>query len=465
MDSALKFHCISHSIWLCRRMLKRPKIMCREHFIVFLQSRTCNRSASEHSGTLDLLIELCKTRHFIAGDQITKETLLSSSHSLGPLGMELKKNLAGQWWNSVAMSREQVIRVETMHQLTGLAGSEERTLNLISSEALGEILNDRILSKEQLVTSLEMLVKKSGRLRENLLRGALEQYVTTLDLVNRRLPFGLAEIGICYKPVFSQENVDSMRTGEATLASLIWFTSGRTAVQWLDYWMRQRLLWWRKLAIGPSNFTSSDYEDEGQKGTALYYNFPWGKEPIENLQNLGDKELLQVYQGNKAKLHGRDGRKSVIPHVLSVSANLNCGVMAYLYDSLQFSGNRVSKRNLQQRKVLKLHPSLAPVKVAMNVGRGPTLELRQICQGLFYELLEKGITVWPGHLETMQIPLEQLYVKYDEMGVIFTILISDSTLENGIVQLRNRDTAIKEMMHISEVKDFLTKYILSAKSI
>ncbi|XP_005993792.1 DNA polymerase subunit gamma-2 isoform X2 [Latimeria chalumnae] len=406
------------SIWLCRRMLKRPKIMCREHFIVFLQSRTCNRSASEHSGTLDLLIELCKTRHFIAGDQITKETLLSSSHSLGPLGMELKKNLAGQWWNSVAMSREQVIRVETMHQLTGLAGSEERTLNLISSEALGEILNDRILSKEQLVTSLEMLVKKSGRLRENLLRGALEQYVTTLDLVNRRLPFGLAEIGICYKPVFSQENVDSMRTGEATLASLIWFTSGRTAVQWLDYWMRQRLLWWRKLAIGPSNFTSSDYEDEGQKGTALYYNFPWGKEPIENLQNLGDKELLQVYQGNKAKLH-----------------------------------------------VLKLHPSLAPVKVAMNVGRGPTLELRQICQGLFYELLEKGITVWPGHLETMQIPLEQLYVKYDEMGVIFTILISDSTLENGIVQLRNRDTAIKEMMHISEVKDFLTKYILSAKSI
>lgn len=29
--------------------------------------------------------------------------------------------------------------------------------------------------------------------------GALEQYVVSLELVNRKLPFGLAETGLCYQ--------------------------------------------------------------------------------------------------------------------------------------------------------------------------------------------------------------------------------------------------------------------------
>lgn len=51
------------------------------------------------------------------------------------------------------------------------------------------------------------------------------------------------------------------------------------------------------------------------------------------------------------------------------------------------------------------------------------------------------------------------------MSILFTILVSDTTLENGVVQLRNRDTTMKEMMHISRLKDFLTKYISAAKNI
>lgn len=35
----------------------------------------------------------------------------------------------------------------------------------------------------------------------------------------------------------------------------------------------------------------------------------------------------------------------------------------------------------------------------------------QVCQGLFTELLENGISVWPGYLETAQSSLEQLYSK------------------------------------------------------
>ena len=56
--------------------------------------------------------------------------------------------------------------------------------------------------------------------------------------------------------------------------------------------------------MSPSNFSSGDCQDEaGRKGNRLYYNFPWGKEPIETLWNLGDHELLHMYPGSVAQVH------------------------------------------------------------------------------------------------------------------------------------------------------------------
>jgi len=58
-----------------------------------------------------------------------------------------------------------------------------------------------------------------------------------------------------------------------------------------------------QFAVGPSNFTSSDFQDEeGRRGFNLHYSFPWGKETIETLKNLGDTELLQMYPGDSSKL-------------------------------------------------------------------------------------------------------------------------------------------------------------------
>ncbi|XP_021104306.1 DNA polymerase subunit gamma-2, mitochondrial isoform X9 [Heterocephalus glaber] len=288
---------------------------------------------SEPTEGSEALLEVCQRRHFLSGTkkQLSRDSLLSGCHpGFGPLGVELRKNLAAQWWSSVVLCREQVFAVGALHHGPGPSLPEDR----------------------------------------------------------------------------------AFRIGEKTEASLVWFTSSRTSSQWLDFWLRHRLLWWRKFAMSPSNFSSSDCQDEeGRKGNKLYYSFPWGKEPIETLWNLGDKELLHMYPGDVAKLHGRDGRKSVVPSVVSVSGDLDRGMLAYLYDSFQLTENSFTRKKNLHRKVLKLHPCLAPIKVALDVGRGPTVELRQVCQGLFNELLENGISVWPGYLETVQSSLEQLYSK------------------------------------------------------
>ncbi|XP_067860021.1 DNA polymerase subunit gamma-2 [Heptranchias perlo] len=426
-------------------------------------SKKYSKSAFDLSGVTETLIELCQSRHFITGDIITRDALVNGWYNYGHLGMELKKNLVNKWWDSVVLSREQVFGVETPHKLMGCQNSDDRSVRLIETAALQEPLGNKDLNREEIVASLKDLLKESTVLRPNLLQGAFQEYTKSMSLVNRKLPFGLAEIGVCYQPTLAAKYptaCNAVRTGEVEVASLVWFSSPRTSGQWLDYWVRQRLLWWRKFAKSPSSFTASDFQDnDGTKGTALYFSFPWGKEPIETLLNLGDNELVLEHPGNKSNLQGRDGRKAVVPHVLSVSGNLDRGVIAFLFDSLQLTKKVDSKLRVIPKKVLKLHPFLAPIKVGLDMGKGPTVELRQVCEGLFREMLEKRITVWPGYLETMHTSLEQLSIKYDEMGVIFTIVISDTTLENGLVQLRNRDTTMKEMAHISEVRDFLTKYI------
>ncbi|XP_045562084.1 DNA polymerase subunit gamma-2, mitochondrial isoform X1 [Salmo salar] len=172
----------------------------------------------------------------------------------------------------------------------------------------------------------------------------------------------------------------------------------------------------------------------------------------------GDAELLQTHKGARNKLQAscRDGRKPVVPYAVSITGNVERGLLAYLYNSFQQVKKVDSKQRLQQRKVLKLHPILSPVKVALDMGRGATVELRQVCESLLQEFLEGGVSAWPGYLETMPTSMEQLNIKYDEMGVLFTV-ISDNMLESGLLQVRSRDTTIKETMHISEVKKFLRR--------
>ncbi|NXY85591.1 DPOG2 polymerase, partial [Alcedo cyanopectus] len=460
--------------WCGRSPLRRPVLRRAGLGEAGSPVRGYAAGAGGDEGTVgEELLEVCWRRRFLRGGAELRSgrpwrSYLSGCHpGFGPLGVALRGNLAAQWWDAALASREQMLAVDS--PLHGPAGAPRagQELRVLPAETLREALRGTGRGPEPAGPSLEEAVESAGMLRESLLPGALAQYVSCLELVNKRLPCGLAQIGMCFHSTpESEHNKNIPRIGERTTALLAWFSSPRTAGQWLDYWLRQRLQWWRKFAVGPSNFTSSDFQDEeGRRGFHVQYSFPWGPETIETLKNHGDSELLQMYPEDSSKLLGRDGRKNVVPHVLSVSGNLDRGVLAYLFDSLQLAENPLTTKKNSQRKVLKLHPCLAPIKVALDVGKGPTPELRQVCQGLFNELSENRISVWPGYLDTVQVSLEQLYTKYDEMSILFTVLITDVTLESGVVQLRSRDTTMKEMMHISRLKDFLTKYVTSAKNV
>ncbi|XP_029456615.1 DNA polymerase subunit gamma-2, mitochondrial [Rhinatrema bivittatum] len=168
---------------------------------------------SEWVDLSEMLLDLCQRRHFISGGKLTKDSVWNGCHSLGPLGVELKKNLISQWWNSVVTFREQIFTVDTLHQLPGVAQSGERTAVLVHCEALRERMLNQKLTKEELASSVDSILKTSVTLRDNLLHGAVEQYARCLDLVNKKIPFGLAQTGVCFHrlPDTGQTNAHIIR--------------------------------------------------------------------------------------------------------------------------------------------------------------------------------------------------------------------------------------------------------------
>ncbi|XP_070779411.1 DNA polymerase subunit gamma-2 [Enoplosus armatus] len=430
-----------------------------------LQHTRGRHSASSNEGLdqVRTLLQLCVDRYYISPGQTNRELFQRGmSCSYGPLGMELRRNLLEQWWHSVTRSRAQVFGINTMSSNSRDTATDGRgQLRIVESESLKQILEQQELSKEQLIQKVQTLLQRSPSVRRTFLQGALEQFVPSLELVNSQLPFGLAETGLCFQP-----SDGSDCPAEVTQTSLVWFCSPRTSSQWLDHWTRQRLRWWRKFALSPSDFSSNDVPEEelekaASRGVRIIYSFPWGPEPLETLWSRGDTELLQTHKGIQSKLQCPDGHKSV-PHVVSVTGNMDRGMMAFLSNSLQQLKKGNSKQKLQQRKVLKLHPVLAPVKVALDIGTGATMEMRQVCEGLLQEFMEAKISAWPGYLITVPTPVN---ANYDEMGVLFTVVISENTLESGLLQVRNRDTTIEETMHVSEIKNFLSRYISAADNI
>uniref|UniRef100_H3DJF9 DNA polymerase gamma 2, accessory subunit n=1 Tax=Tetraodon nigroviridis TaxID=99883 RepID=H3DJF9_TETNG len=408
------------------------------------------------------MLHLCVDRDFLCPGQTNMGLFQRGlSCSYGPLGLELRRNLLDQWWRSVSTSSAQVFGIKTLtcsqDPPTGGAGH----LGIVDLDDLTQVLVQKGLSREELIQQLRERLHRSRLMRTSLYQGALKQFVPSLELANRKLPFGLAETGLCFQPPGR-----SGCPGEATNTSLVWFCSPRTSGQWLDYWTRQRLKWWRKFALSPSNFSSAEVPEEEleavvSRGVRVWYRFPWGQKPVETLWLRGNAELLRTLNGARFTLQGRDGRKT-LPHVVTVTGNVDCGMMAFLSNSLQQLKKDNSKHRLQHRQVLKLHPALAPVKVALEIGRGATAELRQLCEGLMQELKEAQISVWPGYLSTQASSMEQLTAKYDEMGVLFTVVISENTLENGLLQVRSRDTTIKETVHISESRNYIFRYISAA---
>ena len=125
--------------------------------------------------------------------------------------------------------------------------------------------------------------------------------------------------------------------------------------------------WYTDLGIRPDHLMLRPHEaDElshySSATSDVEYLYPIGWSELEGIANRGDFDLTAHAEmsGEKLEFFDQQSGERYVPHVIEPAAGVGRSVLAFLcdaYDEDEIGG--------EQRTVLKLHPALAPVKVAV----------------------------------------------------------------------------------------------------
>jgi glycyl-tRNA synthetase len=110
--------------------------------------------------------------------------------------------------------------------------------------------------------------------------------------------------------------------------------------------------------------------------------------------------------------------------------------------------------NENTRVVLKLHPELAPIKVAILPLKKNNENIRNTAIEIKNELMKKSgwRTVYDD-----TAGIGKLYRRQDEIGTPFCVTVDFDSLEDKTVTVRDRDTMDQERVSISDLHTHLAK--------
>ncbi|GLV46022.1 DNA polymerase gamma subunit 2 [Carabus blaptoides fortunei] len=236
---------------------------------------------------------------------------------------------------------------------------------------------------------------------------------------------------------------------EVQLQTLM-FVSPSTSSQYFYNWQRQRRIWWRKFSASPGRYALTDIQTSpsGEQRIEITSTYPWGSHVIETIhlnpnghQSLNNDQLLM-----------KDGRKRVHAHCISSITHLSTMVLNTLcdaYDDPVFQD--------VSRPLLRFHRKIAPYKISFAISTSNaanTEELNELALYLCKQLRVNNVSVLLLPTAS-RISLDSQWCQYDQLGIPYSILLNDSTLKNGIANLRSRDTKLKEQVHISDLSNYV----------
>ena len=103
--------------------------------------------------------------------------------------------------------------------------------------------------------------------------------------------------------------------------------------------------------------------------------------------------------------------------------------------------------------LLCLHRFLAPIKMAVVVEESQSSDKLILAGEICQKIREMNISCWNA------VDKKLLYSDLDQTGVVYSVVINDKTMKNGLVGIRNRDTSLSVITHVSELFDKLYLYL------
>src|SRR5256714_4349813 len=140
------------------------------------------------------------------------------------------------------------------------------------------------------------------------------------------------------------------------------------------------------------------------------------------------------------------------PYVIEPAAGVNRTVLAVLMDAYSERTNDKGEK----RVILKLHPTLAPIKVAVLPLAKNKPEIVGMAKAIKRSLQPVLRAVYD---DTGCI--SKLYARQDEIGTPFCVTIDHQSLEDEAVTVRDRDTWAQERVRVSELSTHLLQRLVS----
>ena len=428
--------------------------------------------------TMDKIVALCKRRGLIfPASEIYGG--IANTYDYGHYGVLLKRNVIDAWWQAMIGDRTDIVALDSaiiQHPKTWeasghLAGFTDPLVDCktcgqrFRADHLAELPCGRKPSKHpgetpecDLTEAREFNlmfettigpVKEVGAtvyLRPETAQGIFLDFKTVLGFARKKPPFGIAQVGKSFRNEITPGNF-VFRTLEFEQMEMEFFVPPDEAQRWHEHWLKERLDWYVRLGIRPDHLKLRPHDaDElshySSATSDVEYLYPIGWSELEGIANRGDFDLTQHAQHSGEKLEYFDtaSGERYVPHVIEPAAGVGRTVLAVLcdaYDEEEVAG--------EQRTVLKLHPRLAPIKVAVlplvRKDGQPELaqEVFELLRGQMQAEYDEGGSIG------------KRYRRQDEIGTPFCVTIDHQSLEDRTVTVRDRDSLEQERVAVEDL--------------
>jgi glycyl-tRNA synthetase len=427
---------------------------------------------------------------------------LGSVWDYGPLGVELKNNIKRAWWRSVVYERDDMVGLDAgilMNRLVWRYSGHEATFSdplvdcrkcksrlradkledgrcpSCGSQDLTEPRQFNLMFR----TTVGAVEDESGLayLRPETAQGIFANFKNVLDTTNRKLPFGVAQIGKAFRNEITPGNF-IFRTREFEQMEIEFFVKPPDILkpgemsdeQWHERWVEDRFNWHLELGMNPQNLrkyyqTKEELAHYAKGCVDLQYRFfpdrddeekQWDE--LEGIANRTDFDL-KAHSKKPVNEEGKrrnpdstadltyfdhESNQHVFPYVIEPSAGVDRKALAFMMDAYREEEVRGEKRI-----VLKLHPELAPIKVAvlpLAKNKEPIVKLAKEIK----TKLQRTGSLRAVYDDTAGIG--KLYRRQDEVGTPFCVTVDHQSLEDNQVTIRDRDTMAQERVAIAELE-------------
>lgn len=292
-------------------------------------------------------------------------------------------------------------------------------------------------------------------LRPETAQGIFVNFLNVQKTARMKVPFGIAQTGKAFRnEIIARQFIFRMREFEQM--EMQFFVKPGTQKEWYETWKQNRINWHRALGFTADKIRLHVHDKLAHYADAaedIQFHFPFGYKEMEGIHSRTDFDLKQHQElsGRKLMYFDPEENASYIPYVIETSIGLDRLFLAHLCDAYDEEVVATGNGGEEVRTVLRLHPLIAPVKVAVFplVKKDGLPEVaRKIVDDLKYD---------------MQVVYDEKdavgrrYRRQDAKGTPWCITVDNESLTDGQVTIRERDSMNQERIPIAGVREWVMK--------